>query len=415
MGRIIRAADNRIRVVARTLLPIKGSSRRLDNVRLALWPLTTFASTVILTGAYGVAREDGCQGLRIFLGSLLLRHGEPANCQSVPFLVDIPTVFLSFTAPFAAISYMVIVRRLESLVPDLQRTGLAPTDVASEDSRKRLAQALDRYIPRGWRSLLIFALSLAMTTWLYTRNLESGGIFQALANPAASEDALRDRWWADYRDNGLLAVYCILVGAVGVHFTLTSAWLYALAGRYFMSSRRRNELGFRVLYVPRWRDRSFGWSPATGLAMLSYSTTINFAVSMIAVFDMLQTGSLNRTVAGVFAVCGVITDLTFIVLTLRVVIHSHKRVRAEVRQFVAERVAQVESSSRRSLPGRRRARRLRSRRPPNVVGTEADIVMAARDAESWPFLPISNPALGFLKVAPGLYAIFQLTRTLGGG
>jgi hypothetical protein len=43
-----------------------------------------------------------------------------------------------------------------------------------------------------------------------------------------------------------------------------------------------------------------------------------------------------------------------------------------------------------------------------------DVVLAARDAENWPLLPISNPALGLLKIAPGLYAIFQLTRTLGG-
>ncbi|WP_410792303.1 hypothetical protein [Kribbella sp. C-35] len=407
IARAYRGTHEKFMTLARTLLPIKGSSRRLDNLRLALWPLGTFLATLILTGAYGVAREDGCQGFRVFLASLFLRQGEPPNCQSVPFLVDIPTVLLSLTAPFAAISYLVIIRRLETLIQDLQRTGLAPRDSASRAGRRSIKEALDRYLPRGWRTALIFAASLLMTMWLYSRNLESGGIFQALANPAAPEATLRDRWWADYHHHVILAVYCVGVGTIGVHFTLTSAWLYALVGRYFVSAR--NEPRFHARYVPRWRDRSFGWSPAITLIMLSYATTINFAISMIAVFDMLQTGSLNRSVAGVFAVIGVITDLAFVILTLRAVIQSHKRVRAEVREFVAGRISQAELWRRQSSRNRNgRASRHK------VVGSDVDVVLAARDAETWPLLPISNPALGLLKIAPGLYAIFQLTRTLGG-
>ncbi|WP_329000881.1 hypothetical protein OHA18_41430 [Kribbella sp. NBC_00709] len=362
---------------------------------------------MILTGAYSVAREDGCQGFRVFLASLFLRQGEPTNCLSVPFLVDIPTVLLSLTAPFAAISYLVIIRRLETLIQDLQRTGLAPKDSASTAGRRSIAEALDRYIPRGWQSALIFAISVMMTIWLYSRNLESGGIFQALANPAAPEATLRDRWWANYHHHVILAIYCVGVGAIGVHFTLTSAWLYGLVGRYFVSAR--NEPRFHARYVPRWRDRSFGWAPAIGLIMLSYATTINFAISMIAVFDMLQTGSLNRTVAGVFAVIGVITDLTFVIMTLRAVIQSHKRVRAEVQQFVTERISHAE------LRRRQSSRSSKGQAPRGgIAGSDVDVVLAARDAENWPLLPISNPAVGLLKIAPGLYAIFQLIRTLGG-
>ncbi|WP_157739825.1 hypothetical protein [Micromonospora narathiwatensis] len=405
----------RVVTVIDAILPTRGSKRGLDNVRLAAWPLLVFALTMALTAAFGVARESGCQGFRAFLGSLLLRQGEPPNCRSVAFLVDIPTVILSLTAPFAAIAYLTILRRLESLVPDLQRTGLLPDDADTAAKYQVLRQWLHQLLPRGWKSCVLFAVSAMMTVWLYTRNLESGGIFQALASPAVPEEMLRDHWWADYRQHPVLAVHCILVGTIGVHYALASAWLYALVGRHLLSRSRRKSLAFRVRYVPRWRDRSFGWSPAIALIMLSYASTINFAISMIAVFDMLQTGSFNRTVAGAFATLGVLTDLTLVILTLNDVGKVHQGVRSSVRKSVARGLDKAEASREQRTRQRRPIRNGRSRSHSVATRREVNIILAARDLDSWPALPISNLPLGLLKVAPGVYAIIQLTRTLTGG
>ncbi|MBL7258773.1 hypothetical protein [Paractinoplanes lichenicola] len=409
------SVGDRMGALGRAVLPLRGSRRGLDNVRLVGWTLSGFVLTVLVTSAFDVAREPGCQGFRVFLRSLLLRQGEPPNCDSVPFLVDIPTVILSLTSPFAVIGYLTILRRLEGLVPELQRTGLLPDDRVTAGADETMQQWLLRLLPRGWKGWLLFAVSAAMTIWLYSRNLQSGGIFEALANPAAPEAVLRERWWADYRDNPLLAVWCVFVGTVGVHFALASAWMYALVGQRLLSRRKRNLLDFRVRYVPRWRDKSFGWAPATSLIMLSYATAINFAISMIAVFDMLQ-GGVNRVVAAGFATLGVCTDLALIVLTLRMIVKAHHGVRADVRAFVAHavRVAEIRR-------GQRDRRRRGTFAAPHhrvdyvVAEPEVDVILAARDAESWPPLPIANLAVGIVKVAPGIYAIIQLSRTLAGG
>lgn len=396
------------RVVAVRSLPIKGSNEKHFTTMLVAWPILGFLMTTLLTALFGVAREPACQGWRVFVAQLVLRQRFSTQCTSVPFLVDIPTVLLSFTAPFAAIGYLVILQRLAYLIPALEESRLIRRGAESHRINSAVAEVVERTAFRKWRSWLLFVVSYALTVWLYSRNIQSGGIFEALSSSTVSAADLRSRWWANYNSNVLLAVWCITVGAIGVHFSIASSWLYIKVSWIAIRANRRRRFEISPEYVPGWLDRSYGWSPITALAGIVYASAVNFAISMIAVFDMLHSGSTNLAVAVGVGSFGLASDLSISLIIILVVAGAHRNVREST--VAVLRAPRRARRRRASSPVANQARVLR--RLPNLGAAGIDAV--TEDLRRWPVLPIASPALGVLKIAPGLYALYQFTRSVMG-
>lgn len=396
-----------VHALAVRVLPIKGSNARHFTGMLVAWPIVGFLLTTLLTALFGVARDPACQGWRAFIAQLVLRQSVDSNCSSVPFLVDIPTVLLSFTAPFAAVAYLVILRRVECLVPALEDTRLVRRGVASRTTQKAVEAFVEATSVQRWRSWLLFAVSYALTVWLYSRNLQSGGIFETLSNASHNPSYLSSRWWANYNSNGLLAAWCITVGAVGVHFALASSWLYIKVSWIALRANRIQQFELPPQYVPGWSDKSYGWSPITSLAGTVYASAVNFAVSMIAVFDMLRTGNANLAVAVMCGTFGLVSNLSISIVAILFVAKAHRKVRDST---IAALGHPRESRRRTSLVAARMSQALS--RLPNVGVAGIDSV--TEDLRRWPILPVANPAFGLIKIAPGLYALYQFARSVMG-
>lgn len=393
----------------REAFALQRSSARFDIWRLLLWPVVGFVATLAVTSAQDVARNPQCQGVRAFFSQLILRTQVPVDCSSVPFLVDTPTVILSFTAPFAAIAYLILVRRLSSLGEALNASGLLRT------SRTALLSAFDRiaqlaYNPR-WH-VPVAAIAIALTIWLYTRNLATGGIFQTLASERYDAETLTFRWWANYRTHPYLAFHCVFIGVVGVHFSLMSVLVYAKMA-WELVRRVRSDQSSVFRYVPRWRDPSFGWQPALSIAVLAYFTAINFALSMIAVYDMLKGGVVDQTVATFFIALGVVTNFSLVFSWFWFIRSRHGRIRARLETDVSRVLRRAESPT----PSMRLTSLRRSNRSNLTASAQtAHILIATQDLQNWPGFPFPSRWIGpFRLLIPGVAAGVQLFRTLSGG
>ena len=377
------------------LPPVTGKvSGTREAVMLTVVPILTFGFVYAIAGVSGVAYSPGCNSVSNFVRNLLFQPIEHSTCHSVPFLSDIPTVILSFTCPFALVGYRLLRRRLTGLVAALTSTGLLRTQSAATSIAEVIGR-LERTIDlTPLRRLGFFLSSVGLVTWLYSRNLANGHLFNTLGDQpdhTSVAASLRLTWWANYHYHPVLAVVCILLGSVGVTYALRAGWLYLSLGVALYATRKSSIERLPVEFVPRWRDRSYGWSPVTGVLMLIYISTINLAMSMVSVFDMLRNETWTLLVAFVFAVIGVVSNLLVILMSLLRMMSVH-----------------------RTVENRLRSRLIRGMKPGWTVLTPGDYVVATTELASWRKVPVASFSGTVIRVLPGLYALFQFTRTIFG-
>lgn len=354
-----------------------------EIVLLTVVPMLTMGLICAATGAVGVVYQSGCNSFSNFLHDLLLGNQRSSTCVAVPFLSDVPTVVLSLTCPFAMVSYYLVRRRLNWLVPAVSSTGLVNSELAAELAKgvRRLEAAVD--LNRS-RKIGFFAVTTVMGIWLYWRYLNYGKIFTILATErlgASNESVLRASWWANYHYHPFLAMLYILVGSTGTYYALRAGWLYTMLGQILITSRKSKLSKLEFNYVPQWRDRSYGWSPITGGLFLIYLSTINFAVSMIAVFDMLQGREWTIGVAAFFAALGVLSNLIIIAVPLAKIIAAHRAVEGRLRSTLIQSASNAAS-------------------PAEVL----EYSVAAGDLATWRRIPVASLSVTALKVIPGVYA-----------
>jgi hypothetical protein len=272
-------------------------------------------------------------------------------------------------------------------VPAVAETGL----VSQPSLKRELSQEVDLLVSAvdlNLRSrLILLVVTVAMTTWLYARNLSHGHLFTLLArsrNGASNEAALRASWWANYHFHPLLAVLCISIGSMGVYYALRTGWLNFRLAAVLVANRRARVGAAGFDYVARWKDQSYGWSPVTGALFLIYMTTVNFAASMVAVWDMLQNTAWTIVVAAFFVSLGIICDLAIIVSSFVMLLRVHEAVRKRLRDSLAQG---LENGS------------------GNLKPTEYAI--AASDLTTWRRIPVSSLSGTAVKVVPGAYAFVQ--------
>lgn len=358
-----------------------------EALLLILAPLITFASVYILTSIYGVGYASGCNSASNFFANLLFRPEKPSTCQSVPFISDVPTVILSLTCPFAMVAYRLLRRRINRIVPALCETGLVQQPALKDELTKavdRLESAVDLTLQR---KLVLFAVTAAMTTWLYVRNLLYGHLFSILAisrKGVSNEAELRSSWWANYHHHLFLAALCIFIGTVGVYYAFRAGWLYLILGAMLMKKRKATPSALHFDYVPRWKDKSYGWSPVTGALFVLYLSTVNFAISMVAVFDMLQNRQWTIGVAAFFAVLGIVADLTIVLSSFFMMLGAHKGVQLRLRDSLVQGM--------KHSPGQ---------------ADPLEYTIAATDLASWRTVPVASLSATTLKVIPGIYAFIQ--------
>lgn len=369
--------------------PVSGKS---DTFLLIVIPALTFGAVALSTSIAGVAYRPGCNSASNFLADLVFRPKSPSTCESVPFLSDIPTVILSFTSPFALVAYRLLRRRLSSLVDGLLSTGLLrPSDLTEELSGafERLKDAVDL---TALRRVILFVASIIMTTWLYSRDLTHGHLFAILAkagpNGTSNAAALRASWWANYHHHLFLAVLCVSIGSTGVYYALRAGWLYVWLGAALITSRKTAAATLPLDYVPTWRDKSYGWSPITAVLILIYFSTVSFAISMVAVFDMLQSETWTLYVAIFVAAIGVISDVAIILSSFIKILIAHKTVEERLRESLIE--AMRPDGGNNMNPG--------------------EYAVAAADLSSWRPIPVSSFSGSALKILPGLYGFIQFAR-----
>jgi hypothetical protein len=344
-------------------------------------------TTVIICAATNVAGEtykSGCNSFSNFLNDLLLRTLRPSTCVTVPFLSDVPTMLLAVTCPFAMVSYHLVRRRLNWLVQAVSGTGLVNPQLAAElvNGVHRMETAVDL---NRRKKIIFFLVTTGMTVVLYWRYMNYGKLFNLLAvvrSGTSNESALRDSWWANYHHHLFLAALCIFIGSVGIYYALRTAWLYLMLGEIMITSRKSKVSTLEFNYVPQWKDRSYGWSPVTGGLFLLYMSTINFAVSMVAVFDMLQGAEWTIGVAAFFAVLGVVSNFIIISVPLLKMLGAHSAVEGRLRSRLARESPSADSSA-------------------QVL--ELSVAMA--DLATWRRIPVASLSSTALKVIPGLYAI----------
>jgi hypothetical protein len=375
--------------------PVTGKvSGAREAVLLTVVPILTFGFVYAIANVSGVAYSPGCNSVSNFVRNLLFQPIKPSTCHSVPFLSDIPTVILSFTCPFALVGYRLLRRRLTSIVAALTATGLLRTQSAATsigDVIGRVERTVD-LTPA--RRLLFFLVSVVLVTWLYSRNLANGHLFNTLGdqpNHTSIAAGLRATWWANYHYHPVLAVVCILLGSLGVTYALRAGWLYLSVGAALYATRTSSIERLPVEFVPRWRDRSYGWSPVTGVLMLIYVSTINLAMSMVSVFDMLRNETWTLLVAVLFAVIGVVSNMLIILMSFIRMMSVH-----------------------RTVENRLRNRLIRGMKPGWTVLTPGEYVVATSELASWRKVPVASFSGTVIRILPGLYALFQFTRTIFG-
>ena len=368
--------------------PVSG---RREALLLTLIPLLTFGFVCIATSIAGVAYRPGCNSASNFVANLFFRPTKPSTCASVPFLSDIPTVILSLTCPFALVAYRMLWRRLSSLPTALADTGLLhQPGLTNELSRglQRLESSVDM---TASRRATLFVASTIMTTWLYTRNLADGHLFNILSKAGVDGSsniaALRASWWANYHHHPFLAILCVSIGSIGVYYALRAGWLYFKLGAVLITTRKASAEALQLDYVPKWRDKSYGWSPVTGVLFLIYFSTVNFAVSMVAVFDMLQSKEWTLLVAVFFVTLGIVANLTIILSTFFRMLAAHKAVEERLRGTLT-----------------------RGMREGSQELNPVEYAVAASDLSSWRQIPVSSFSGSAVKILPGLYAFIQFVR-----
>ncbi|HEX5403660.1 MAG TPA: hypothetical protein VFX16_15320 [Pseudonocardiaceae bacterium] len=365
---------------------------RSEVMSLIIVPILTFVFVYVVASISGVGYIPHCNSVSNFAASLLFQPIRPSTCHAVPFLSDIPTVILSFTCPFALVGFQLLRRRLTGIIADLIGTGL----IQSESSSTRivgLVRSLKRTVnPALWLRIVLFLSSLLLVTWLYWRNLVDGHLFDILASGPPdgpnSADGLRLTWWANYHFHPVLAVICILLGTIGVTYAFRCGFLYYKLGLALLTTHKMSIRNLSVQYIPRWRDRSYGWSPVTGALMLIYVSTINLAMSMVSVFDMLQNTTSTFVVAVTFAVIGLASNMLIIGTALYQMASVHQSVRKRLRT----RLLRGETTGWRPM-------------------SPAEYVVAANELSSWRKLPVGTFLGGIVRILPGLYALFQFVRT----
>jgi hypothetical protein len=140
-------------------------------------------------------------------------------------------------------------------------------------------------------------------------------------------------------------------------------------------------------YVPTWRDKSYGWSPVTGALILIYFSTVSFAVSMVAVFDMLQNETWTLSVAIFFAALGIVSNLTIILSSFSRMLVAHRAVEKRLQERLS---SGLQDDSKRINP--------------------EEFMVAAYDLSSWRPVPVSNFSGSVIKIVPGIYAFIQFLR-----
>lgn len=390
-------AKKAVRAGAQTVLAflrridILSENRPVSGVQEALLliviPLITFAAVYILTSLDGVGYRPGCNSASNFFDNLLFRPGKLSTCQSVPFISDVPTVILSLTCPFAMVAYRLLRRRITWIVPALCETGLVQQPALKDELTKevdRLESAVDLTLQKR---LVLFVVTAAMVTWLYARNLVYGHLFSILATSrkgVSNEAKLRSSWWANYHHHLFLAALCIFIGTVGVYYAFRAGWLYLKLGAMLMKKRKSTPSGLHFDYVPRWKDKSYGWSPVTGALFVIYISTVNFAVSMVAVFDMLQSRQWTIGVAAFFAALGIVADLVIVLSSFFMMLGAHDGVQRRLRDSLVKGIKQG--------PGQ---------------ADQLEYTIAAQDLSSWRTIPVASISATTLKVIPGIYAFIQ--------
>lgn len=376
-------------------LDFLGPNHPVSGKQELLWltviPVFTFVVIFLVAAAAGVAYRPGCNSATNFIANLTFQAEVPSTCRSVPFISDIPMIILSITCPFALVAYRFLRRRLGSLVVALEETGLLARSAGSRtfsDGIRRLEQAVDLTTPRR---AAVFVASVAMVTWLYSRDLMDGHLFNTLESTVGDAridaDYLKETWWANYHNHPLLATLCILVGAVGVTYALRSGWLFVRLGIVLFTTLNAPPDSLSVRFVPKWKDRSYGWSPVTGVLMLVYVSTTSFAFSMVSVYDMLRNEPWTLWVCMFFMALGILSNTTIILTSFYRMIAAHRAVERRLRADLADGLANGSESM-----------------------TSPEYVIAASELTTWRRIPVASFSGSAIKVLPGLYALFQFAR-----
>lgn len=370
--------------------PVSGKQEMLY---LTLIPMLTFGVVCLVAWISGVAYRPGCNSTSNFMASLFFQPINSSTCDSVPFLSDVPMIILSISCPFALVAYRLLRRRLASLFQALESTGLlSPLDPTAAISRgiKRLERAVDL---TPLRRIFLFVGSAGMVTWLYLQDLNEGNLFNTLARVApdgtTNAEQLRATWWANYHQHPLLAALCILIGSVGVMYAFRAGWLYLRLGGVLFVTRKTPPDNLPTRYVPKWKDKSYGWSPVTAVLMLLYASTINFAISMIAIFDMLRNEPSTLAVAVFFAALGIASNMAIILTSFFRMVAAHRAVEKGLREELLKPAAQ---------------------RSPSM--TSEGYAFAAQDLAAWRRIPVASFVGSAIKILPGFYALFQFIRNL---
>jgi hypothetical protein len=368
--------------------PVSG---RQELLWLTLLPTLTFVAVFLLAALAGVAYRPGCNSATNFIANLTFQAEVPSTCRSVPFISDIPMIILSFTSPFALVTYRLLRRRLASLVEALKQTGLLDPKNAPRRftlGMAHLERALD--LTPVWR-ISIFVTSMAMVTWLYSRDLVDGHLFNTLESTKNGVEFnardLRETWWANYHHHPLLAALCIFVGSVGVTYALRSGWLFVRLGIVLFVTLNAPPDSLPVRFVPKWKDRSYGWSPVTGVLMLVYVSTTSFAFSMVSVYDMLRNESWTLWVCMFFMALGILSNTTIILTSFYRMIAAHRAVKRRLRTDLSDGLAHGSEAM-----------------------TSPEYVIAASELTTWRKIPVASFSGSAIKVLPGLYALFQFAR-----
>jgi hypothetical protein len=390
--RVVAVAQRIKRRSSRFLPAATDANGRSEAISLTFVPILTFLFVFAVASISGVGHIPNCNSVSNFVGSLLFQPIRPSTCHAVPFLSDIPTVILSFTCPFALMGYRLLRRRLTGVISALIDTGL----IRPQSSSTRitgLVRSLQRTVdPAPWRRLTFFVVSLGLVTWLYWRNLVDGHLFDILASggPGSPNSAagLRLTWWANYHFHPVLAVICILLGTVGVTYAVRTGILYFTLGLALWTTHKMSIQNLSVQYIPRWRDRNYGWSPVTGILMLVYVSTINLAMSMVSVFDMLQNTTSTFVTALTFALIGLASNMLIIGASLYQMMSVHQEVQNRLRK-----------------------RLIRGKTNGWTPMTPEEYVVAANELSSWRRLPMGTFVGNIVRILPGLYALFQFAKT----
>lgn len=366
---------------------------RHEAALLVFIPACTLGVAYVASLKAGVAYQSDCNSLSNFVRTLILQPRKPSTCLEVPFLSDIPMLVLSFTCPFAFVAYRLLRRRLALLPSALAQTSLlqeADLQLKASQAIERLERSIDQ---TTLRRVSLYAASIGITVWLYSRDLTEGHLFDLLAGARSNEtinaSVLRAGWWANYHHHPLLVIMIVIIGSVGVYYAVQTGLLFLRIGVALIATRTSTFQNLEFDYVPTWRDRSYGWSPFTGALFLIYLATINFALSMAAIYEIVENNIWTLVVEVFFITLGIVSDVAIILGSFARMLAAHKGVELRQRQKLIDATNSGLTY-------------------PNLM----EYLITANDLSSWRRIPVSNFYLSLLKVLPGIYAFAQFIETL---